>query len=183
MLSFKERFERAGFFIVRNVTDTGVYHRKALAMEGTGRSDRQCPLSDSFYGKMNDLQLSLHQEMERLTGLELLRTYNYLRIYRKGETLRIHRDRPACEVSMTLCLGLRGDPWPIHILDYDDRAHTIRLKPGDGLVYRGCDLRHWRDRNTWSEVLTQMFLHFVDRHGPYAWAGGDAKVGPFHARS
>src|SRR5262249_34709653 len=138
-------------------------------LESGGVYDDQCPHSRSFYGVMDDLQMSLLPRMESLTGLELFKTYNYLRIYRKGETLKIHTDRPACEISMTLCLGLRGDPWAIHIGHYDDdNNHEVCLLPGDALIYHGCDLPHWRDINTSSDVLTQIFIHYVNKHGPYA---------------
>ena len=41
------------------------------------------------------------------------------------------------------------------------------LKPGDGLLYRGTELFHWRDAY-WGEALDQVVLHYVDRDGPHA---------------
>jgi hypothetical protein len=35
----------------------------------------------------------------------MLPTYSYARIYANGDELKKHRDRPACEVSVTLHLG------------------------------------------------------------------------------
>ena len=49
--------------------------------------------------------------MAKETGLELIPTYSYARIYKKGDILRRHKDRPSCEISTTLNLG--GDPLPI----------------------------------------------------------------------
>ena len=37
----------------------------------------------------------------------------------------------------------------------------IVLNPGDMLVYRGCDLEHWRDEFN-SDDCTQVFLHYND---------------------
>ena len=54
-------------------------------------------------------------KMQKETGLELIPTYSYARIYKKGDILKRHKDRPSCEISTTLNLG--GDPWPIFIDD------------------------------------------------------------------
>lgn len=43
---------------------------------------------------------------------DVLPTYTYTRIYSHGEVLNRHRDRPACEISITL--NLKKDiEWPI----------------------------------------------------------------------
>jgi hypothetical protein len=81
--------------------------------------------------------------------------------------LRAHRDRPSCEVSMTVNLGMDADePWPIWIAGPMGTV-AVALRPGDGLVYRGCDCFHWREPFP-GRQLTQLFLHYVDRDGPNA---------------
>ena len=45
----------------------------------------------------------------------------------------------------------------------------IPLEPGDGVIYRGCEVEHWREAfdaptGSWQ---TQVFLHYVDKNGPY----------------
>jgi hypothetical protein len=50
-----------------------------------------------------------------------------------------------------------------------DRKGTpipIELRPGDGMVYRGTEVRHWREAFAGTEA-TQLFLHYVDQEGPY----------------
>ena len=51
--------------------------------------------------------------MKAKTGMDLVPTYSYTRLYEKGNILKRHKDRPSCEVSTTLHLG--GDPWPIFL--------------------------------------------------------------------
>jgi hypothetical protein len=105
--------------------------------------------------------------VERATGLELWPTYSYLRVYQRGNLLRAHFDRPACEISMTLNLGMRADePWPIWIAGPMGIA-GVPLHPGDGLIYRGCDCWHWREPFS-GDHLAQVFLHYVDKNGPHA---------------
>ena len=77
--------------------------------------DQQVPNSYAKYGDrlMETLLVKTIPVMENRTGLKLVPTYAYCRLYRKGNILKRHKDRPSCEISTTLCLG--GDPWPIFI--------------------------------------------------------------------
>lgn len=109
----------------------------------------------------------LRPRVQKHCGLRLLPTYSYFRMYKRGDVLQRHRDRPACEISVTLNIGQKPlDPWPIY-LQGDGEPHGAELKPGDGLLYRGIDLFHWRDAYS-GEALVQVFLHYVDRDGPHA---------------
>ena len=51
--------------------------------------------------------------MKKTTGLNLIPCYTYARIYKYGDELKRHKDRPSCEISCTLNLG--GDKWPIFL--------------------------------------------------------------------
>ena len=77
--------------------------------------DPQVPNSYSKYADrlMETLLIKTIPVMEKKTGLKLVPTYAYCRLYRNGNILNRHKDRPSCEISTTLCLG--GDPWPIFI--------------------------------------------------------------------
>ena len=106
-------------------------------------------------------------DIEACTGLALYPTYAHLRLYKRGNELRRHRDRAACEISVTLNIGqIPAEPWPIFV-EGASGARRILLAPGDALLYRGIDLLHWRDPYE-GQQLVQVFLHYVDRHGPHA---------------
>ncbi|MEJ8856786.1 hypothetical protein WKW79_19585 [Variovorax robiniae] len=110
---------------------------------------------------------SVRARVERATGLRLWPTYSYFRVYKRGSLLGAHVDRPACEISMTVNLGMDEDArWPIRIAGPTGIA-TVSLDPGDGLIYRGCDCYHWREPFM-GDRLAQVFLHYVDREGPNA---------------
>lgn len=98
--------------------------------------------------------------MEKNTGLKLYPTYSYARIYKKGDDLKKHRDRPSCEISTTLNLG--GDPWSIYL----EPKIKVDLNPGDMLIYRGCDLAHWRNPFK-GKSCCQVFLHYNEKNGPF----------------
>ena len=108
-------------------------------------SDPQVPNTYSHYSDlvMETLLQKVKPIMEKHTGIKLSETYSYARIYKKGDVLARHKDRFSCEISTTLNLG--GDPWPIYLKNKNNKSVKILLKKGDMLIYRGCDLKHWRD--------------------------------------
>ena len=107
-----------------------------------------------------------------LSGHDVLPTYAYSRVHLKGAVLHPHTDRPACEVSVTLCLAMEpAELWSIHV---DANGETeVRLAPGDALLYKGCEVTHWREPFV-GRGCVQVFLHYVDREGPYADHAFDA---------
>ena len=66
--------------------------------------DTQSPGMYAVYKDTNMMffHSMLLPQMEAVTGLNLLPTYTYTRIYRPGAILEKHKDRPACEVSATM---------------------------------------------------------------------------------
>lgn len=131
--------------------------------------DSQVPRTPAGYGDpaFDGLLEYLRPQVEARSGVMLYPTYSYFRLYKRGDLLKRHRDRPACEISVTLNLGQTPpEPWPIYI-ERDAEPYTARLMPGDALVYRGCECAHWRERYEGIR-LAQVFLHYVDRFGPHA---------------
>ena len=133
-------------------------------------NDSQVPETYSHYGDiaMETLLEKLVEPMSKETGLELIPTYSYARIYKKGDILKRHKDRYSCEVSMTMNLG--GDPWPIYLEpsgETDKEGVKIDLEPGDALIYRGCEVEHWREVFE-GENCGQVFLHYNDASGENA---------------
>ena len=118
---------------------------------------------------MESLLLKLQPVMEKATGLSLFPTYSFYRVYRNGDTLAKHKDRPSCEISCTLSFNYSYEDsdysWPIYM-----DGEAIHLKPGDIAVYRGIDNEHWREPLIFSEPVwhVQAFLHYVDQNGPYS---------------
>jgi hypothetical protein len=125
-------------------------------------SDEQIPNTYSQYSNiaMETLMLKCQSKMEEVTDLKLYPAYTYARIYKKGDVLKRHKDRFSCEISTTMNLG--GDPWPIYLEpsgEIDKKGIKVDLKPGDMLVYSGCELEHWRNKFKGKECI-QVFLHY-----------------------
>jgi hypothetical protein len=133
----------------------------------------QVPGAHSKYADpaMETMLLTLHEKMEACTGLKLYPTYSFYRVYRSGDVLVPHKDREACEISATLCFNYSYNDekyqWPIFI---GDEKRSVNLKPGDMLIYKGCDLPHWRDHLQGDDSVwhVQGFFHYVDVNGPNA---------------
>ena len=125
-------------------------------------NDQQVPNTYSHYGDlvMETLLQKVQPVMEKHTALKLCPTYSYARIYKKGDVLARHKDRYSCEISTTLNLG--GDDWPIYLEPSGRTGQAgikVDLKPGDMLIYSGCDLEHWREEFTGKDCA-QVFLHY-----------------------
>ena len=132
--------------------------------------DEQIPETYSQYSNiaMETLMLKCQPEMEKVTGLKLYPAYTYARIYKKGDELKRHKDRFSCEISTTM--NLAGDDWPIYLEpsgEVGKKGIKVDLKPGDMLVYSGCELEHWRNKFRGKECI-QAFLHYNNRKTPGA---------------
>ena len=144
--------------------------------------DKQIPNTFSCYSDffMETLMMKVLPIMQQRTDMNLIPCYTYTRIYKKGDILKRHSDRPSCEISTTLHLG--GDPWTIFldptgaksvIDEYKQiikpnapKGIPIDLEVGDMLVYSGCDLEHWREPFE-GDNCAQVFLHYNNIDGPF----------------
>jgi len=115
-------------------------------------------------------------EVEAATNLELDPTYSYARVYQKGDELRPHVDRLACEISVTSHTATVGKPWPIYMKAPGKELTMHYLEPGDACVYRGCEVTHWRDKAVDTVFSIQVMLHYVDKNGPNAGYKFDERV-------
>ena len=169
----------------RDAVDFMFKHNKlnpANPFVGT-RTDPQAPGAYAKYADwvMETLLMYMIPIMKAKTGMDLVPTYSYTRLYEKGNILARHKDRSSCEVSTTLHLG--GDLWPIFIdpsgADFvinrekniikpgAPKGIRVDLKVGDMFIYSGCDLEHWREPFQ-GTICSQVFLHYNHANGPFA---------------
>jgi hypothetical protein len=107
-----------------------------------------------------------------VAGEAIKPSYVYLASYLRGAELKKHIDRAQCEFSVTLCLDFSPEPklatsWPIH-LDTPQGTVTVYQALGDGLVYRGTKVPHYRSPLAAGHTSTSIFFHYVpaDFEGP-----------------
>lgn len=174
-MNITDEFNQNYYIILKDIFDS-VLCKKAcdylfeLVENAKTVKDDQCPLSDAVYGDpfFDNLLANLVPVISDVSGMELLPTYSYARIYRKGEKLAIHSDRPACEISATLTLGFKGAPWEIFFnKENSDKSNNgITLDVGSAAIYKGTEIYHWRNEFE-GEWQCQVFFHYVDANGPY----------------
>lgn len=131
--------------------------------------DPQAPGDFSKYGDpFFDTLLNLTcEKMSNITGINLVPTYSYHRLYTTDSELKRHKDRESCEISATLCLGYDSDcAWPICVKKLDGTEIGYDLSPGSVLVYRGCEIEHWREPFK-GKNHAQVFLHYNEKGGKY----------------
>lgn len=154
-----------------------------------------------FYSYKHPATMGFHwgltSRMVEMTGKRLAPSYAYFRVYQQGDRCTVHSDRQSCEHSLSMMLGYSDDiVWPFEVgtrryefedaselgkeADFgDEPAKPVMLKPGDAILYQGCNYRHGRtmpNPNRWSAHL---FLHWVDLDGPFKdWAFDGQKFPP-----
>ena len=137
--------------------------------------------------------------IEKQIGRKLYNTYYYDRFYFPGQELKKHTDRAACEISISVHVStnIKGY-WPFfiktpYIFDESQECTKVKklintgdimavnLNPGDGILYKGCERPHWRDRMPGTfEMMSegdqlyyhQIFFHYVLQDGiraHHAW--------------
>lgn len=175
------QLEQNNFLFVPGFIDLGraqSLQKQFAELEQTGQysKDDQAPNSPAIYNFKPFLELLCQKttEVTSLIGEQVLPTYTYARIYKNGEVLNRHRDRPACEISLTVHIG--GDAnWGISIQKPNGEEVDLNLNTGDAMLYLGCTADHWRSTPFSGQNYSQVFLHYVCSNGPNAWAYFDKK--------
>ena len=133
--------------------------------------DGQVPNSYYCYGDtlMDVILANALPKMEEFVGEELVPTYSYWRLYQKHNKLLRHKDRNSCEISTTVCLGFNTSnvdentypnySWPMYVQNYSGVELPVSLQPGDMIVYKGCEIDHWREPYLGLNHA-QVFLHY-----------------------
>jgi len=135
---------------------------EAIKKSPKNEGDAQVPNSHSYYNLpvCNILLGRLLDKVSELSGKTLKPSYSYCRVCFKGAELKPHKDRPSCEYSVTLNLA-QTHPWIIYM-----GKRAVVQNPGDGVLYKGCEIEHSRPVFTGDEYV-QVFLHYIDSEGPH----------------
>ena len=133
----------------------------------------EVPLAFSIHSRDSEIYRHLLHHllpiMEKETNLKLKPIYSYSRIYIGGAELKKHTDRKACEISASITLRYfyhdKTYQWPLCMENI-----PINIKSGDGVIYKGAEIAHWRpvfqqSKECWHH---QVFVHYVDLNGPYS---------------
>jgi hypothetical protein len=116
--------------------------------------------------------LQLTGLISAIVGERLKPSYVYFASYRAGAELPRHVDRQQCSHSVTMLVDYTPEPelsspWPLH-LDTPSGHVTVFQAIGEGLIYRGQLLPHFRLPLFRDAMSTSLFFHYVplDFRGP-----------------
>ena len=168
-----QRFREAGYVPLRrlihpfNLAALRRYYRHAIRRGAIRLGDEQ---SSRRYAAHNEsvARFFHHQianAVSAIAGEAVKPSYVYFGSYMSGAELKKHTDRQQCEFSVTLCLDFSPEPdlatsWPIRL---DTLEGTVKVYQalGDGLVYRGTKVPHYRHVLAEGYTSTSIFFHYV----------------------
>ena len=162
-----EFFTATEFEQLRQHVDRKVRRQLFRSMEGDNQvAGAPCEYGDPLAERMLTVKAPCLCD---LLDLDLVPTYSYLRLYRPGDRLPAHRDRPACEITVSASLAADAQ-WPLRIL-VDGRIVDYCPAPRGAVAFRGHELLHWRETLSGGGPIACALFHYVQRHGSCrSWA-------------
>jgi len=152
------------FLDQKEVKDLELYFDHVFFKSKRARPDPMVEGSLSVYGDIV-AQYFMCKKMplvEKAFKTKLLPTYTYTRVYFNGNDMYAHKDRPACEVSVSL--NIWSDTlWPLW---YETKKGDVPMytKPGEAVFYEGPKYKHWREKFE-GESCCQIFIHYIRADG------------------
>ena len=157
-----------------NVAALRRYYRHEIRRGAIRLGDEQC--SRRYVAHNESVARFFHHQMANavsaIVGEAIRPSYVYFASYSSGAELKKHVDRAQCEFSVTLSLDFSPEPhlatsWPIR-LDMPTGTVAVYQALGDGLVYRGTRVPHYRNKLAEGRTSTSIFFHYVpaDFSGP-----------------
>lgn len=204
----KETFNKNGFVLVPNMVQNVQQYRSCVPKQtGLVVYDKQTgdylyddvepQVPGSFartsFPQYQQLYYEIKKKVEDILDMKLYPTYYFDRFYFAGQELKRHTDRPACEISVSLQISTnKKEPWDLWFTNYSGKNVNISMSDGDGCIYKGTDLPHWRlpletrynKYQQWYRKIRkvdddtyhhQLFLHYVDANGPFVQYAYDCR--------
>jgi hypothetical protein len=143
------------------------YYRHAIRIGAIRLGDEQS--SRRYFAHNESVARFFHHQIANavsaIAGGAVKPSYVYFGSYLSGAELKKHTDRAQCEISVTLCLDFSPEPelatsWPIR-LDTPEGPVKVYQALGDGLVYRGTRVPHYRHVLGEGCTSTSIFFHYV----------------------
>jgi hypothetical protein len=187
--TYNKAFEKDGVLAIKNLWDP-----KELQTEMPDKKGRYEYIGDTIIYQDVEPQVNgsisrinyphyryIHSQirliLEDLFGRKLYNTYYYDRFYFPGLDLVKHVDRPSCEISVSVNVSSTlGSDWAFWA-ETPNGTKSFNTNPGDGIIYKGCEIPHWREKmpTPWFKkdaYYHQIFFHYVLQDGvraQFAW--------------
>lgn len=182
---YRHQFKRRGFVKIKNVLSPEIIEMyKAWLDLSYSHPEIRKPESSSYLdGDIQSIACNPLDEsillyckhiIEKVWGIDdMVPSYAYSREYYRGSELKVHRDREACQYSITLTMCKRGKgSSQLWFSQEEDKKNAIPvdLDEGDAIIFNGGSNYkgkwHWRDPLE-MDSLVQLFLHYVHPETPH----------------
>jgi hypothetical protein len=181
--SLREEFKKNGFVKIKGILspeiielyksciDITLLKEMRTTEDNTYLSGRTESVSHNIFD--DSILLYCKHIVEKIWGIDdMIPSYAFSREYYPGSALLVHRDRSACQYSVTLTMCKKGQgSTKLWFSDSEDKtdAVAVDLEEGDAIIFNGGDdyggKWHWRDPLE-IDSLVQLFLHYVHPDTP-----------------
>lgn len=186
-----EIFDNQGYLVVRDLWNPEELYRKVPSKGGQihywgkklneftyAGEDTQVNGATCCYNhpQYRNIYSQIRLKLEKIIGKKLYNTYYFDRFYFSNQKLEKHIDRPSCEISLSIHISSNSKtPWPIFVKTPNGDDASINLSAGDAILYKGCEVIHWRNEFDKRNILLhniipkkyyhQLFFHYVLSNG------------------
>ena len=98
----------------------------------------------------------------KIVKKDLIPAYVFGRCYTNKNILKRHKDLHGSEYGITISIDY-DKLWPFCLEDFSGKEHKIVLKRGDAIIYKACELSHWREEYKGNKCF-QFFLFWSNNN-------------------
>jgi hypothetical protein len=171
----RQRFvSLAGLIPPRQIAAARRYYRELIAQGFLPYGDAEWP--DRYFATKEPLAYFFHQQLtgtiSRIAGEPVKPSFCVFASYRPGAELPPHTDREQCEYSLSILIDQAPEPsdrssWPLYLQPPGAAATPMAAGLGDGVLYYGREVTHFRERLATADFCSFWFFFYV----PQAFAG------------
>jgi len=140
--------------------------------------DEQVPLRMSLHNEAMGrfFHLQMGPLISRIMGAPWKPSYSFWSCYKPEAVLEKHVDRPQSGISLSFQISYEGKDsnplnWPLKLelkdKDGSNRIQEVKFGIGDGVLFDGMKIPHYREKLAHDQYATFLFLFFV----PASWEG------------
>jgi len=164
---FEHRYcELPGLLRGAHVSALCRYYESLIGAGKWRLGDEQVKLRHGWHNEM--VSRYFHQQLtdfvSRVAGETVRPSYTYVSGYRPGAVLKPHVDRKQCAFTLSVMIEHKPDPfrerWPLWFQTRQGNV-SVTQASGDGVLFRGNELPHWRDLPPSDHASTTLLFHYV----------------------
>lgn len=144
------------------------YYQTVIAEGFLRFGDEEWP--NRFFAGRDPIGYFFHEQLKSLVsdiaGQPVKASFSFFTSYHPGSMVPPHRDREQCEWALSVQIDQSPEAdtlaWPLYLQPPGaDHATPIFTGIGDGTLYYGREVRHYRDALTTSDSCSFWFLFYV----------------------